>query len=117
MIGQIGDESWRRVGREPFGNAFNFLVQLEVENGKPRNLMINAGALIVSDVLLTRFRDAKQTVLDYMHKSKPDTATWKTSRQMCWISGDDLVGTARPKRVSSIWRWVSSRDGTLLPNS
>jgi glutaminase len=65
-ISQIGDELWRRVGREPSGNAFNSLVQLEVENGKPRNPMINAGALVVSDVLLTRFGDARKTLLDYM---------------------------------------------------
>jgi glutaminase len=33
----LGDALWQRVGREPSGNAFNSLVQLEAENGKPRN--------------------------------------------------------------------------------
>ncbi len=65
-ISQIGDDLWKRVGREPSGNAFNSLVQLEHENGIPRNPMINAGALVVSDVLLSRFGDARQTLLDYM---------------------------------------------------
>src|SRR3569832_2711166 len=41
----LGDELWQRVGREPSGNAFNSLVQLEAEHGKPRNPFINAGAL------------------------------------------------------------------------
>ncbi len=48
----IGDELWQRVGREPSGNPFNSLVQLESEHGKPRNPFINAGAIVVADVLL-----------------------------------------------------------------
>ena len=48
----VGDRLWGRVGREPSGNPFNSLVQLEQEHGKPRNPFINAGALVVADVLL-----------------------------------------------------------------
>lgn len=48
----IGGRLWERVGREPSGNAFNSLVQLEREQGIPRNPLINAGALVVADVLL-----------------------------------------------------------------
>ena len=47
-----GDALWNRVGREPSGNPFNSLVQLESEKGKPRNPFINAGALVITDVLL-----------------------------------------------------------------
>ena len=46
-----GDTIWQRVGREPSGNPFNSLVQLEREAGKPRNPFINAGALVVTDML------------------------------------------------------------------
>ena len=46
-----GEALWQRVGREPSGNAFNSLVQLEYERGLPRNPFINAGALVVTDVL------------------------------------------------------------------
>lgn len=42
---------WRRVGREPSGNAFNSLVQLESEQGLPRNPFINAGAIVVADAI------------------------------------------------------------------
>ena len=48
-----GDSVWSRVGREPSGTPFNSLVQLEQERGKPRNPFINAGALVVTDLLLT----------------------------------------------------------------
>jgi glutaminase len=47
-----GDELWSRVGREPSGSAFNSIVQLENEGGIPRNPFINAGAIVVSDVVL-----------------------------------------------------------------
>lgn len=51
-LGKIGDALWRRVGREPSGNPFNSIVQLEQEQGIPRNPFINAGALVVTDVVL-----------------------------------------------------------------
>jgi glutaminase len=50
-------ELWERVGREPSGDPFNSLVQLERERGIPRNPMINAGALVVDDVLLDHCDD------------------------------------------------------------
>jgi len=49
---EVGDDLWRRVGREPSGSAFNSIVQLEYERGIPRNPLINAGAMVVSDVVL-----------------------------------------------------------------
>ena len=50
-----GDDVWKRVGREPSGAAFNSMVQLETERGIPRNPFINAGALVITDMLTTRF--------------------------------------------------------------
>ncbi len=51
-LGRLGDALWDRVGREPSGDPFNSIVQLEADNGIPRNPFINAGALVVTDVLL-----------------------------------------------------------------
>ena len=51
-LGAVGDQLWARVGREPSGSAFNSIVQLEAERGIPRNPFINAGAIVVSDILL-----------------------------------------------------------------
>lgn len=50
-----GDPIWQRVRQEPSGTAFNSIVQLESEHGIPRNPFINAGALVIADILLTRF--------------------------------------------------------------
>ena len=52
-LGKVGDRLWRRVGREPSGSAFNSIVQLEYEHGIPRNPFINAGAIAVTDVILS----------------------------------------------------------------
>ena len=52
---------YNRVGKEPSGNPFNSLVQLEYENGKPRNPFINAGALVVTDSLYSQYQDADNT--------------------------------------------------------
>jgi glutaminase len=52
-LGLVGDRLWRRVGREPSGNPFNSIVQLERERGVPRNPFINAGAIAVTDVILS----------------------------------------------------------------
>ncbi|HHS92836.1 MAG TPA: glutaminase, partial [Campylobacterales bacterium] len=46
---------YKRVGVEPSGSAFNSLVQLEYENGVPRNPFINAGAIVVMDALISHF--------------------------------------------------------------
>ncbi|MDG2534707.1 glutaminase [Sphingomonas sp. HITSZ_GF] len=53
-LGAVGDQLWQRVGREPSGSAFNSIVQLETEQGIPRNPFVNAGAIVVDDVLLGR---------------------------------------------------------------
>ena len=52
-----GEELWRHVGKEPSGTAFNSLVQLEVEKGIPRNPFINAGAIVMADILMTELED------------------------------------------------------------
>ena len=52
-LGKVGDTLWNRVGREPSGNPFNSIVQLEQEHGIPRNPFINAGAVVVTDVVLS----------------------------------------------------------------
>ena len=55
-LGTAGDQLWNRVGKEPSGSAFNSIVQLESESGIPRNPFINAGAIVVADVLLGGYR-------------------------------------------------------------
>ncbi len=67
-LGKVGDRLWRRVGKEPSGTAFNSIVQLERENGIPRNPFINAGAIAVTDVILSGHqpREALGEILRFM---------------------------------------------------
>jgi glutaminase len=51
-LGKLGEHLWSRVGREPSGDPFNSIVQLEHEHGKPRNPFINAGAIAVADAII-----------------------------------------------------------------
>lgn len=62
----VGESLWERVGREPSGNAFNSLVQLEYEKGIPRNPFINAGALVVADIILSHYSNPKETLLAFV---------------------------------------------------
>ncbi|AXS42736.1 glutaminase [Breoghania sp. L-A4] len=77
-LGKVGDGLWRSVGREPSGNAFNSIVQLEQEQGRPRNPFINAGALVVTDTILSGHqpREALGEILRFLH----------------FITGDDGIG-------------------------
>lgn len=64
-LGHVGAKLWKRVGREPSGTAFNSLMQLERENGIPRNPFINAGAVVVTDTLVQHSDDAKADLLEW----------------------------------------------------
>ncbi len=63
-----GKELWNRVGKEPSGSAFNSLVQLEYEHGKPRNPFINAGAIVLADVLLSNLDNPYQFFINFVRK-------------------------------------------------
>ena len=63
-----GETLWKRVGKEPSGTAFNSLVQLEVEKGIPRNPFINAGALVLADILLTSLDDPEEQFLAFVRE-------------------------------------------------
>ena len=71
-----GEELWKVVGKEPSGTAFNSLVQLEVEKGKPRNPFINAGAMVVADMLMTELDDPDAAFLGFIRA----------------LSGSDTIG-------------------------
>ena len=63
---KYGSKIWTRVGREPSGSSFNSLIQLEYDNGIPRNPFINAGAIVISDILLDSMKKPKQEFLDFL---------------------------------------------------
>ena len=68
----VGDDVWNRVGREPSGAAFNSMVQLETEKGIPRNPFINAGALVITDILTTRYAHLDIALLGALRRLTDD---------------------------------------------
>lgn len=82
----LGPKLWERIGREPSGNPFNSLLQLEHEQGVPRNPFINAGALCVADRLLSvypraaeRFRDLGDELCGEPFQF--DDEVWRSERE------------------------------------
>lgn len=68
----MGEDLWDRLAVEPSGDPFNSLMQLEYENGIPRNPFINAGALVISDILVDQLEDPKKELLSFVHKITGD---------------------------------------------
>jgi glutaminase len=97
---RIGRDLWEKVGREPSGTAFNSIVQLERENGKPRNPLINAGAIATTAQLIgdrsgdaaiedllaflrTQAGDASIAVDEEVARS--EAATGSRNRSLAWF--------------------------------
>ena len=68
----VGEKLWSRVDVEPSGDPFNHLSLLEQENGIPRNPLINAGAIVVADVLVSELKNAKVEFLDFIRRIAND---------------------------------------------
>ncbi|SNY99485.1 glutaminase [Flagellimonas pacifica] len=67
-----GEELWKRVDVEPSGDPFNHLSLLEMENGIPRNPLINAGAIVICDILVSNLKNPKSDFLSYVQNIAND---------------------------------------------
>jgi glutaminase len=61
-----GNAVFEHVGVEPSGDPFNSLIQLEQEEGFPRNPLINAGALAVCDVLISELEHPEEELFNFI---------------------------------------------------
>ncbi|MGG8496218.1 glutaminase [Tenacibaculum sp. TC6] len=64
----LGESIWSRLGVEPSGTSYNSLIQLETDRGIPRNPFINAGAIVISDILISNLKDYKNEFLNFVRK-------------------------------------------------
>lgn len=70
----IGEDVWKRVDVEPSGDPFNHLSLLELENGIPRNPLINAGAIVIADILVSELAQPKEDFLKFVRELSNDTS-------------------------------------------
>ncbi|MBL0848992.1 MAG: glutaminase [Candidatus Liberibacter ctenarytainae] len=49
---KVDEDIWKRINREPFACSFDSIGQLEKGNGVPCNPFVNAGAIVMTDVIL-----------------------------------------------------------------
>lgn len=73
-LGIIDNKLWQRVGVEPSGDPFNHLSLLEFENGIPRNPLINAGAIVVADILVSHLKNPKKDFLAFLRELTNDNS-------------------------------------------
>lgn len=69
----MGESLWKRVGKEPSGAAFNSLIQLELDRGIPRNPFINAGAIVLADVLISTLDNPEKDYLSFVRSIASDS--------------------------------------------
>ncbi|WP_027075431.1 glutaminase [Maribacter antarcticus] len=62
----INEAVWKRVDVEPSGDPFNHLSLLELEDGIPRNPLINAGAIVIADILVSELENPKADFLSFI---------------------------------------------------
>ena len=62
----VGNKIFDRVDVEPSGNPFNHMALLELEKGIPRNPLINSGAIVIADILLSHLDNPKEDFLQYV---------------------------------------------------
>ena len=67
-------EVWNRIDVEPSGNPFNYLTLLETENGIPRNPLINSGAIVIADILVTELKNPKTDFLNFVRELGNDSS-------------------------------------------
>ena len=90
---------YKRVGREPSGDPFNSLVQLEHENGIPRNPFINAGAIVITDSLISKFKSYDLTYKEILNLIKELSGNET-------IDYDDNVYQSEKQMVQETWQLV-----------
>ncbi|EKO3960806.1 glutaminase B [Vibrio fluvialis] len=105
------EELWSRVGKEPSGQAFNSLIQLEMEQGIPRNPFINAGAIVVADMLHSRLSAPRQRLLEFV-------------RQLCGeeqiiydkvVANSEMQHSDRNAAIAYLMRSFGNFDNEVLP--
>ncbi|RJX70653.1 glutaminase [Vibrio sinensis] len=107
----LPDEIWTRVGKEPSGQAFNSMIQLEVEQGIPRNPFINAGAIVVADLLHSRLSAPRQRLLDFVRQLSGEN-------HICYdkvVAASEMMHSDRNAAIAYLMRSFGNFENEVIP--
>jgi glutaminase len=108
-----GTALYERIGREPSGNPFNSLVQLEYEHGVPRNPFINAGAINVTDALVSHYGDpdhALDEILGFIRAIADDDAIAYSER----VADSEMEHGYRNLALANLMKSFRNLDNEVL---
>ncbi|CAH0532590.1 Glutaminase 2 [Vibrio stylophorae] len=105
------DEVWSRVGKEPSGQAFNSMIQLEMEHGIPRNPFINAGALVVCDLLQSRLSAPRQRMLELVRNLSGEPSIHYDKV----VAASEMEHSDRNAAIAYLMRAFGNFDNQVMP--
>ncbi|MCJ2378062.1 glutaminase B [Vibrio sp. ZSDZ34] len=105
------EEIWSRVGKEPSGQAFNSMIQLEMERGIPRNPFINAGAIVIADLLQSRLSAPRQRLLEFVRKLSGDTHIVYDKV----VAASEMMHSDRNAAIAYLMRSFGNFDNDVIP--
>ncbi|MDG3087111.1 glutaminase B [Vibrio hannami] len=111
MMVYESDEIWQRVGKEPSGQAFNSLIQLEMEKGIPRNPFINAGAIVITDMLQSRFSAPKQRLLEFVRNLSGETHIVYDKI----VAASEMMHSDRNAAIAYLMKSFGNFDNDVIP--
>lgn len=105
------EEIWHRVGKEPSGQAFNSLIQLEMEQGIPRNPFINAGAIVVADLLHSRLSAPRHRLLELVRELSGDPHVIYDKA----VANSEMEHSDRNASIAYLMRSFGNFDNEVMP--
>lgn len=105
------EEIWQRVGKEPSGQAFNSMIQLEMEKGIPRNPFINAGAIVIADLLQSRLSAPRQHLLEFARQLSGDTHIVYDKV----VAASEMLNSDRNAAIAYLMRSFGNFDNDVIP--
>lgn len=105
------EEIWQRVGKEPSGQAFNSMIQLEMEKGIPRNPFINAGAIVIADLLQSRLSAPRQHLLEFVRQLSGDTHIVYDKV----VAASEMLNSDRNAAIAYLMRSFGNFDNDVIP--
>ena len=105
------EEIWQRVGKEPSGQAFNSMIQLEMEHGIPRNPFINAGAIIVADLLQSRLSAPRHRLLEFVRQLSGDTHIVYDKV----VAASEMMHSDRTAAIAYLMRSFGNFENDVIP--